>query len=205
MSEYNTVEERVSYGIGRQVGDQLADNPIEGLSIDAVLSGLADRLNDVESPVAPEKMQEAFEEIHKRIEAKQKTEAAARVGEGEKFLAENGQREGITTTESGLQYEVLTEGTGEKPTAESTVKTHYHGSLLNGQVFDSSVERGEPATFPVNRVIAGWTEALQLMPVGSKWRLYVPQNLAYGAQGAGGAIGPYETLIFEVELIDIEA
>ncbi|PVZ70222.1 FKBP-type peptidyl-prolyl cis-trans isomerase [Pelagibaculum spongiae] len=205
MSEYNTVEERVSYGIGRQVGDQLADNPIEGLSIDAVLSGLADRLNDVESPVAPEKMQEAFEEIHQRIEAKQKTEAAAKVGEGEKFLVENGQREGIITTESGLQYEVQSEGTGEKPTAEATVKVHYHGSLLNGQVFDSSVERGEPATFPVNRVIAGWTEALQLMPVGSKWRLYVPHNLAYGAQGAGGAIGPYETLIFDVELIDIEA
>ncbi len=106
-------------------------------------------------------------------------------------------------TESGLQYEILVEGHGEKPSAESVVSTHYHGTLIDGSVFDSSVERGQPAEFPVNRVIAGWTEALQMMPVGSKWRLTIPYELAYGTQGSGGAIGPYETLVFDVELLDI--
>jgi FKBP-type peptidyl-prolyl cis-trans isomerase FklB len=123
---------------------------------------------------------------------------------GADFLAENAKKEGVVTLPNGLQYQVMTEGKGEKPKLTDTVKTHYHGTLIDGTVFDSSVQRGEPISFPVNGVIKGWTEALQLMPVGSKWKLFVPYDLAYGERGAGGAIGPYETLIFEVELLAIE-
>lgn len=205
MSEYKTVEERVSYGIGRQMGDQLSSNPIEGLSIDAVLAGLADSLNGAPSAVEHSALQEAFNEMHQRIQAQEAEKAKVLAAEGEKFLAENAKRDEVTVTESGLQYEVLVAGEGEKPGPNSTVRTHYHGTLIDGTVFDSSVDRGEPIEFPVNGVIAGWTEALQLMNVGSKWKLFIPYNLAYGAQGAGGAIGPYAALVFEVELIAIPA
>ncbi len=205
MSEYKTVEERVSYGIGRQMGDQLSSNPIEGLSIDGVLAGLADSLNGVESAVAHEDLNAAFTEMSKRLQAAEAEKAKVLAAEGEKFLAENAKRNEVNVTESGLQFEVLVEGSGEKPTKASTVRTHYHGTLIDGTVFDSSVERGQPAEFPVGGVIAGWTEALQMMNTGSKWKLYVPYNLAYGERGAGGAIGPYTTLVFEVELIDIIA
>jgi len=124
--------------------------------------------------------------------------------EGEKFLAENKKRSGVVTTASGLQYEIVKAGDGPKPTANDKVKTHYHGTLIDGTVFDSSVSRGEPVTFPVGGVIPGWVEALQLMPVGSKWKLYIPQNLAYGQRGAGEKIKPYTALVFDVELISIE-
>ncbi|WP_250655845.1 FKBP-type peptidyl-prolyl cis-trans isomerase [Alkalimarinus coralli] len=201
--KYTTVEERVSYGIGRQMGDQLASNPFEGLHIDSVLNGLADALNGQASPVPQDLMEAAFKEVSAKMQAQQAEQAKVLSAEGEKFLAENATRDEITVTESGLQYEVVTEGEGEKPGQASTVRVHYHGTLINGQVFDSSYERGQPAEFPVGGVIAGWTEALQLMSVGSKWRLYVPHNLAYGEQGAGGAIGPYSTLIFDVELLEI--
>lgn len=127
----------------------------------------------------------------------------ANIKAGQDFLAENAKREGVVTLESGLQYEVVNEGSGAKPTAADNVKCHYHGTLLDGKVFDSSVQRGEPAVFPVNGVIAGWVEALQLMPLGSKWKLFVPSNLAYGEQGAGQDIPPHTTLIFEVELLEI--
>jgi FKBP-type peptidyl-prolyl cis-trans isomerase len=135
---------------------------------------------------------------------------SARVSEGERnleagrvFFEENGKREGVVTLASGMQYQVLTEGQGPKPSATDKVLTHYHGTLLDGSVFDSSVERGEPISFPVNGVIRGWVEALQLMPVGSKWKLFIPADLAYGERGAGGRIGPNQALIFEVELLDI--
>lgn len=133
-----------------------------------------------------------------------KVEGAENLQKGEAFLAENAKKEGVKVTESGLQYEILVEGKGPKPTPESKVKTHYHGTLLDGTVFDSSVDRGEPISFPVGGVIQGWQEALQLMPVGSKWRLFIPSNLAYGPQGSG-SIAPNSTLIFEVELIEIES
>lgn len=129
--------------------------------------------------------------------------AQANLEEGNSFLEQNKSREGVVTTESGLQYEVLTEGSGEKPAATDRVRVHYHGTLIDGTVFDSSVDRGEPAVFGVGQVISGWTEALQLMPVGSKWKVYIPGNLGYGERGAGGDIGPNETLIFEVELLEI--
>lgn len=120
---------------------------------------------------------------------------------GEEFLAENGKREGVVTLPSGLQYEIITKGVGEKPLAHNTVTCHYHGTTIKGEVFDSSVKRGQPASFPLNAVIKGWTEALQLMPVGSKWKLYIPPHLAYGNRGVSREIGPNSTLIFEVELI----
>ncbi len=135
-----------------------------------------------------------------QAEAQQKAEAAA--AEGRAFLAENAKRDGVVVLESGLQYEVLSAGDGAKPTREDSVRTHYHGTLIDGSVFDSSYQRGQPAEFPVGGVIAGWTEALQLMNAGSKWRLYVPSELAYGAQGVG-SIPPHSTLVFDVELLDV--
>ncbi|WP_075185033.1 FKBP-type peptidyl-prolyl cis-trans isomerase [Teredinibacter haidensis] len=198
-------ESRVSYGIGLQVGKQLSSNRFEGMNYKAVARGVIDALEGNEPCVAESDLQAAFAEIRQRIEAQQAEQSKTQAAEGEAFLAENAKKPGITVTESGLQYETLQTGEGEKPSANSTVRTHYHGTLTDGTVFDSSVDRGEPAEFPVNGVIAGWTEALQMMTVGSKWRLYVPYQLAYGERGAGGSIGPYAALIFDVELLDIVA
>lgn len=202
---YTTSAQRASYGVGRQMGEQLASNPFNGLDANAVAAGLIDVLSGKESVVSAEAINEAFTEISAELQAKAAEEGKKFSAEGEAFLAENAKKDGIITTESGLQYEIMTEGTGELPTQASTVKTHYHGTLIDGKVFDSSVTRGTPAEFPVGGVIAGWTEALQLMPVGSKWRLFVPHNLAYGERGAGADIAPYSALIFEVELLEIVA
>ncbi len=202
-STYSTVEQQASYGVGRQMGEQLASNPFPGIDADAVAQGLLDALTGKPSALTPQEMQVAFDQIREKLEAEQKERAGTMGAEGEAFLLDNAKKDGITVTDSGLQYEVITTGTGAIPTANSTVRTHYHGTLIDGTVFDSSVQRGDPLEFPVNGVIAGWTEALQLMPVGSKWRLFIPYQLAYGERGAGGAIGPYQALIFEVELLDI--
>ena len=204
MSEkYNTTELRVSYGVGRQMGEQLASNPFDGVDADAVAQGVLDALNGRESQVPRAALEEDFRIVGTRMQEKLEQQSKAQAKVGEMFLAENAKKEGITVTASGLQYEIITAGTGEKPKASSRVKTHYHGTLIDGTVFDSSVERGSPIDFPVNGVIAGWTEALQLMPVGSKWRLYIPHNLAYGERGAGASIAPFSALIFDVELLDI--
>lgn len=204
MSEqFTTAAQRASYGVGRQMGDQLAPSRFEGLDANAVAAGVLDALEGNESAVAAADLEAAFREISAKIQAQEAEKAKVHAAEGEAFLAENAKKDGVTVLDSGLQYKVITEGSGDKPTVNSTVRTHYHGTLVNGDVFDSSVQRGQPAEFPVGGVIKGWTEALQLMPVGSKWRLYVPYNLAYGERGAGGAIGPYQALIFEVELLDI--
>jgi len=206
MSEkYITVEQKVSYGIGRQMGKQLADNPLDEVDIEAVAAGLRTGFSGEAGELSPEELKAAFEEINARISERQAEVSKKLTADGEKFLAENAQREEVTVTDSGLQYEVLTAGDGEKPLAASKVRTHYHGTLIDGSVFDSSYERGEPAEFPVNGVIPGWTEALQMMPIGSKWRLYVPHNLAYGEHGAGDRIAPYSTLVFDVELLEIVA
>ncbi|WP_323815269.1 FKBP-type peptidyl-prolyl cis-trans isomerase [Cellvibrio sp. NN19] len=202
-TQYKTNEELVSYGIGRQMGDQLASNPFDGVSPEAVAQGVMDALKGVDMPFGNEQMQAAFEAINAQMQAKEAEQSKVLAAAGEAFLAENAKKDGITVTASGLQYEVITQGTGAIPTATSKVKTHYHGTLIDGTVFDSSVNRGQPIDFPVNGVIAGWTEALQLMPVGSKYRLYIPYNLAYGERGAGASIKPYSALIFDVELIDI--
>lgn len=203
MSDYTTVGQRVSYGLGRQMGEQLMDNPFDGLQASAVVAGLQEALNGDDCTVSDDDMRAAFAAINEKMQAKQAEEAKAKSAEGDKFLADNAARAEVTTTESGLQYEVLTTGEGEIPTAASTVRTHYHGTLIDGTVFDSSYDRGEPTEFPIGGVIAGWTEALQMMTVGSKWRLTIPYQLAYGEQGAGGVIGPYATLVFDIELLDI--
>ena len=204
MTDMNlsTDETRVSYGIGRQLGDQLRENPPPGISLDAVIAGIRDAFAGVESQVSPEHLNASFAVIRERMQAEAQRKAEAAAGEGKAFLAENAKRDGVTTLASGLQYEVLTAGEGAKPTADDQVRTHYHGTLTDGTVFDSSYQRGQPAEFPVGGVIAGWTEALQLMGVGSKWRLYVPSELAYGAQGVG-SIPPHSVLVFDVELLAV--
>ena len=205
MSEnkFETIEQRVSYGVGRQLGDQLRNNPFKDFDVTAVQAGLADAIANTASQVSDEELNEAFGIVSKKMQELEQAEAKEKSAEGEAFLAENAKRDEVTVTESGLQYEVLATGDGEKPTAASTVRTHYHGTFINGDIFDSSVDRGQPAEFPVGGVIAGWTEALQLMTEGSKWRLYVPYNLAYGERGSQGAIPPYATLVFDVELLAI--
>jgi FKBP-type peptidyl-prolyl cis-trans isomerase FklB len=201
--KFTTIEQHASYGVGRQLGEQLAANSFENIDISAVQVGLSDAFEGKESAVSMQDLQTAFTEISQRIQKVQEAAAAAASAEGETFLAENQKRDGVITLESGLQYEIITEGNGDKPSYDSTVRTHYHGTFIGGDVFDSSVLRDQPAEFPVSGVIAGWTEALQLMPVGSKWKLYVPYHLAYGERGAGASIPPYSALVFEVELLDI--
>ncbi len=201
---FDTIEQRVSYGVGRQLGDQLRNNPFKEFDITAVQAGIADALADAASQVSDEDLNEAFSVVSKKLQELEQAAAKEASAEGEKFLAENAKRDEVTVTESGLQYEVITTGEGEKPSAESTVSVHYHGTFADGKVFDSSVERGQPAEFPVNGVIAGWTEALQLMTEGSKWKLTIPYDLAYGERGSQGAIPPYATLVFDVELLSIK-
>ncbi|GAA0563859.1 FKBP-type peptidyl-prolyl cis-trans isomerase [Rheinheimera aquimaris] len=203
MSKYTTLEQHASYGIGLQMGQQLADNPFEGLDIDAVAAGVIAAFTEQTPEVSDEQIRSAFTVISERMQAEQAEKAELLAEAGEAFLAENAKRPEITVTDSGLQYEVLVAAEGEKPTRNSTVRTHYHGTLIDGTVFDSSYQRGEPAEFPVSGVIAGWTEALQLMAPGSKLRLYIPHNLAYGERGAGNAIAPFSALIFDVELLAI--
>ena len=203
-SKNKTSEDIASYGIGKQMGSQLLANPFGEMNFDAVVEGLRDTLHQKESPYNDAQFKAAFEEISAKMEAGKKSQYEAVVAQGEKFLAENKTREGVKETASGLQYIVVKEGDGALPLNTSTVSVHYTGTLLDGSVFDSSVKRGQPATFPVNGVIAGWTEALQMMKVGSSWKLFIPYHLAYGDQGAGGAIPPYATLIFDVELLEIK-
>lgn len=200
--DLNTDESRVSYGIGRQMGEQLRQNPPPGTDVEAVLAGLRDAFEGKESIVAPEQLNASFAVIRERMEAEAAEQARVAARAGVEFLQENAKKEGVVVLDSGLQYEILIAGEGEKPARESTVRTHYHGTLIDGSVFDSSYQRGQPAEFPVSGVIAGWTEALQLMPVGSKWRLYVPSELAYGGQSVG-SIPAHSTLVFDVELLEI--
>ncbi len=185
------------------MGDQILESPFEGLDIDAVVGGLADSLNRVEPALPDAELEAAFVEVRAQIQAQQAQAASGQAAAGEAFLAANALRDEIEVTETGLQYEILVRAEGARPLASSTVRTHYHGTLTDGTVFDSSYQRGEPAEFPVNGVIPGWAEALQMMPVGSRWRLYLPYQLAYGERGAGGIIGPYASLVFEVELLEI--
>ncbi|QEY59490.1 FKBP-type peptidyl-prolyl cis-trans isomerase [Pseudomonas sp. C27(2019)] len=204
MSELDlsTDEARVSYGIGRQMGEQLRHNPPPGVSVDAVVTGLLSAFNGEQLAVSGEELNASFTVIRERMEAEAEVKAKAAAAEGIEFLAQNAKKDGVTTLASGLQYEVIETGDGAQPTGESTVRVHYHGTLTNGTVFDSSYQRGEPAEFPVSGVIAGWTEALQLMTCGSKWRLTVPSELAYAGQ-AVGAIPAHSALVFDVELLEV--
>ena len=190
----------VSYSLGVNIGENIKTQ-FEDINLDNFEAGIKDVLEkDVEAKISDNQAQAIIQSYFSK---KQQKQSESVIEEGINFLRENGKREAVTTLASGLQYEVINDGTGPKPTIEDNVTTHYHGTLIDGTVFDSSVDRGEPASFPVGGVIKGWTEALQLMAVGSKWKLYVPYDLAYGERGAGPQIGPYSTLIFDVELISI--
>lgn len=199
--------DKVSYALGLTIGQQLLGMGGKELNIDDFAAAIKDVLAGREPLVKPTEAQRLVQAFFAEQEAKQQAAMAekgkaARV-EGEAFLAENAKKEGIVTLPSGLQYEVITSGTGRKPKATDKVKCHYEGTLIDGTVFDSSYRRGEPAVFPLNGVIKGWTEGLQLMSEGAKYRFYIPFALAYGANGAGASIPPYAALIFDVELLEV--
>ena len=199
-----TDEQKASYGFGLQFGDQLLRNQFDGLDLDAVLAGIQHWYHQQEAAVDDAAINASYRVIQDRRQAREAEQAGKRQQLADMFLAANAAREGVTTTASGLQYEVLEAGSGASPGPRSTVVTHYHGTLVDGTVFDSSVERGEPAEFGVHQVIPGWTEALQMMSVGDKWRIVCPPKLAYGEQGAGAAIGPNTALVFEIHLIAVK-
>ena len=191
----------VSYCVGLSVAGSLMQQDLENINPAVMAEAIADAFAGKEAKYSPEEANSIIQKYLQRVGEEKFVQYKT---EGEAFLAENKNKPGITTTDSGLQYEVIQLGTGAKPSEDDTVEVHYHGTLIDGSVFDSSVERGTPATFGVHQVIKGWTEALQLMPAGSKFRLYIPQELAYGTQPhPGGPIKPYMALIFDVELIAI--
>ena len=198
----DSLEAQGGYGIGLQIGQQLISSGLD-VEPEAVVKGIFDVLNQNEPALDINTVTNALQELQQRAEAAQLEAFKALEEEGKAFLAENKKHAAVKETASGLQYEILTEGTGKVPAKTDKVRVHYTGSLIDGTVFDSSVKRGTPAEFTVTGVIAGWVEALQMMPVGSKWRLTIPHNLAYGERGAGASIPPFSTLIFEVELLDI--
>lgn len=206
-SELKTDTEKFSYAIGMDIGKSLKRLETE-IDVGALRQGAQDVLDDKETLLTQEQVVEVMtsfsQKIQKEQEEKQKAAAGKNVEESKKFFEENGKKDGIKTTKSGLQYQVITEGKGDKPKATDRVSVHYKGTLLDGSTFDSSYERGEPATFPLNAVIPGWTEGLQLMTVGSKYKLFVPPELGYGERGAGPKIGPNAALVFEVELLKVE-
>ena len=202
MSEkkLNTEFEKFSYALGMSVSGNLIKSGVNEMDPESFLMGVSDTFNGAMPKLQAE---EANNILEKFINESIQKEAGKNLEAGMKFLAENKKKDSVIEMESGLQYKILKEGKGKIAGPTDTVRCHYHGTLIDGTVFDSSVQRGQPAEFPVNGVIKGWTEALQLMPVGSKWTLFVPPNLAYGQQGAGGVIGPNTTLIFDVELLEI--
>lgn len=205
---FDNLADRASYAIGFQMGSGMKMQGIE-VNPDLVHRGLKDGLEGSKPAMTTEQVQETlmdFQQSQQQAMAERRQkQSEENVVEGRKFLEANKEKEGVKVMASGLQYEILKEGDGEKPSATDTVLAHYTGTLIDGTVFDSSVERGRPSEFPVNRVIRGWTEALQQMPVGSKWRLYIPSDLAYGERGAPPMIGPNAVLIFDVELLEIKS
>lgn len=204
-----TSKDKLGYAIGLNIAKNMKQ---QGVNDSITVAALAKALEDIfkgNQPLlsdaeAGQILQEFSMSMQAKMSAEQSKAGQANAEAGRKFLEENKKKPGVVVLPSGLQYVVIKEGTGAMPTATDKVKTHYHGTLITGEVFDSSVERGEPISFPVNGVIKGWTEALQLMKVGSKWKLFIPSDLAYGERGAGQQIGPNSALIFEVELLDIE-
>ncbi|MBI3187904.1 MAG: FKBP-type peptidyl-prolyl cis-trans isomerase [Gammaproteobacteria bacterium] len=201
-----TTKDKASYTIGVQLGTQMAQTK-DDINLDKVMMGLKDAFAGKEPRMKKEDMMAAMQAFQTEMQQKQQAKMTEMAGknakEGDAFLAENKKKEGVTTLPSGLQYKVITTGKGGSPKVSDTVVTHYRGSLIDGKVFDSSYERGEPVTFPVNGVIPGWTEALQKMKVGDKWQLVIPSSLAYGEHGSG-PIGPNSVLIFDIELLEIK-
>ncbi len=200
---------KASYSIGFKTGEQMKGR-MDDLDFDAFIAGMRTGAQGEEGDMklTAEEMDAAImayqQKKFEQMEADMKQQQEENLAKGEAFRKENGAKEGVTTLENGIQYEVLTSGDGAQPTKEDTVVAHYHGTLIDGTVFDSSVDRDEPATFPLSRVIQGWQEALPLMQVGDKWRIVIPPEMAYGENGVGDAIGPNETLVFEVELLEVQ-
>jgi FKBP-type peptidyl-prolyl cis-trans isomerase FklB len=193
--------DKLSYALGMSMASSLVNSGLNQIDTDSFMKAFVAIINNGAAEMSP---QEANQYIQEFLAKRQAEMLGENLRIGRKFLEENKKKPGVVTLPSGLQYEVLKEGDGPKPKANEKVRCHYHGTLINGKVFDSSVERGQPAVFGVNQVIKGWVEALQLMSVGSKWKLYIPSELAYGSQGAGSSIEPNSTLIFDVELLGIE-
>ena len=198
--KYTEEADKVSYCLGLSIASNLLSSGVNRINIDAFVDALSSVYAGQMPEINPEEANRILQHYFEKLQ-NEKGNAAKEAGS--RFLEENKQKEGVITLESGLQYKIITTGNGAIPKSTDSVKCHYEGRLINGMVFDSSYRRGEPAEFPVNGVIAGWVEALQLMPVGSKWQLYIPSELAYGSHGAGQSIGPNETLIFDIELLDI--
>ena len=192
--------DKVSYALGLSIGNNFQNSGIKKLQVEDFVKGLEDVLGEKQPAISYEEAKQVINDYFMKL---QQERLEINKQAGAEFLEINRHKAGVVELPSGLQYEILNQGTGAKPSASDKVKCHYHGTLINGTVFDSSVQRGEPATFGVSQVIPGWVEALQLMPVGSKWRLFIPSNLAYGEHGAGDVIEPNSTLIFDVELLDI--
>lgn len=193
--------DKISYALGLSMGQNLMSSGVESLNYQDLAAGIEDVLTKQQPKISYQEAQQVLNTFFQELEAKV---AGAAKAEGEKFLAENAKREGVKVTPSGLQYEILEPSLGQKPKATDTVRVHYEGTLIDGTVFDSSYKRGESITFPLNGVIAGWTEGLQLMSIGSKYKFFIPYQLAYGERGAGQSIPPYAALIFTVELLGIE-
>jgi FKBP-type peptidyl-prolyl cis-trans isomerase FklB len=201
INAQNTTEmEKVSYSLGVNVAKSVQAQGLESIDAPAIAKAFKDVFEGNDLDISEEEANLVLQDYFTKLNNKAQE---ANIGTGMKFLEENAKKEGVVTTATGLQYTIIAKGDGVQPKETDNVTVHYHGTLLDGTVFDSSVERGQPASFPVNGVIPGWVEALQLMNVGSKYKLFIPSNLAYGERGAGGAIGPNTTLIFEVELISI--
>lgn len=202
--ELSTDEQKVSYGFGLQFGDQLRRNSFDGLDVDAVVAGIRHWYEHQQAALSNEEINPSYKVIQDRQEARAAEQFQKRAELARQFMVANAERDEVSITDSGLQYEVLEAGSGASPGPQATVVTHYHGTFVDGAVFDSSVERGEPAEFGVHQVIPAWTEALQMMSVGDKWRIACPPELAYGEQGAGDSIPPNTALVFEIHLIDIK-
>ena len=192
--------DKFSYAIGLGIGQNLSSMGIQGLAVDDFAQAIRDVLEGNLTAISHNEAREIVNKYFEELEAKM---SAVAIEQGKAFLEENKKRPGIVTLPSGLQYEVINEGTGKKPKATDQVRCHYEGTLVDGTLFDSSIQRGEPAVFGVNQVIPGWVEALQLMSEGAKWKLYIPSDLGYGARGAGEMIPPHSTLVFEVELLEV--
>lgn len=192
--------EKVSYALGLSLGNNLLGSGVNTLNYTQLSKGIQDVMEQKQPDMSYQEAQTVINDFFQTLQSSTSEKAQS---EGKAFLDANGKRNEVINLASGLQYEIMTKGTGAIPKASDSVKVHYHGTLIDGNVFDSSVRRGEPATFGVTQVISGWVEALQLMPVGSKWKLFIPSDLAYGEQGAGQSIAPNSTLIFEVELLEI--
>ncbi|WP_080905683.1 FKBP-type peptidyl-prolyl cis-trans isomerase [Parabacteroides sp. Marseille-P3160] len=192
--------DKVSYALGLSIGNNFRSSGINDLNVDDFIKGIKDVLMEGQPEISYDEAKQVINEFFIKL---QEEKGVINKAAGKEFLRINREKAGVVELPSGLQYEVLKKGTGAKPKASDSVKCHYHGTLIDGTVFDSSVQRGTPATFGVSQVIPGWVEALQLMETGSKWRLFIPSELAYGANGAGEAIEPNSTLVFEVELLDI--